>query len=137
MLGWLRTIGLIFGVGVALRLFGFDAGMLYSGVVSRLDRAATDTGALVRGEYVERTSDRLRNEAAQRIRAEADRLPNEVPGDEADAELRGELAAERKRILREKAEQAEKAVSLTLKGDMKGLRRQVEENARLAGGTTQ
>jgi hypothetical protein len=124
------AIGLIF----VMRVLGTDFGDLYAMLKSRLAAAAADTRSLTRGEYSERTAQRLRAEAAERIRAEAASVPPVVPGAPDDDELRRELATERKRILKEKADQAERAVGHVVSGDLDSLKRQVEQHARMAGG---
>jgi hypothetical protein len=125
---------LFVGLVVVMRVLGLDFTDLYSMARSRLARAAADTGSLVTGEYSERTAQKLRADAVERIRAEAASMPAVVAGTGTDEELRRELAAERKRVLQEKADQAERVAGQMVRGDVDGLKRQVEENARAAGG---
>jgi hypothetical protein len=122
------------GLIVVMRALGMDFQDLYAMARSRLASAASDTGALVRGEYSERTAERIRAEAVERIRAEAASIPAVAPGAGTDEELRRELAAERKPVLQEKADQAERVAGQMVRGDLDGLKRQVEQNARMAGG---
>lgn len=124
----------VIGLVVVMRVLGMDFGDLYAMANSRLARAAADTRSFARGEYSERTAQKLRAEAAERIRAEAASMPSAVPGSADDDELHRELAAERKRVLKEKADQAERVVARTVSGDLDSLKRQAEQNARMAGG---
>jgi hypothetical protein len=107
---------------------------VYAMARARLARAAADTASLATGKYSERTAQKLKAEAVERIRAEAASMPAVVPGSGTDEELRRELATERKRVLQEKADQAERVAGQMVRGDLDGLKRQVEQNARLAGG---
>ncbi len=124
----------IIGLVAVLRVLGLDFGDLYAMLTSKLARAAADTRSLARGEYSERTAQRLRAEAVERVRAEAATIPQAVPGSTDDDELHRELAAERKRVLQKKADQAERAVGHMVSGDLDSLKRQAEHNARMAGG---
>jgi hypothetical protein len=90
------------------------------------DRVVTDSKALVSGDYMEQTK--------QKLRAEAAKIPVAAEGDRPKDELREELQAERRRIMEEKANTLEKYGSQIVKGDVESLKRQVEENARRAGG---
>jgi hypothetical protein len=90
------------------------------------ERVLADTKSLVSGDQMERTK--------QRLRAEAAKIPAAGEGEQQKDELRDELQAERKRIMEEKANALEKYGGLAVKGDVESLKRQVEENARQAGG---
>ncbi len=92
-------------------------------------RAASDTRALLNGEMTERVARELRNEAAQ--------IPGaaEAARGGLSTELERELAAERKRILEARAAALQQNADKLLEGDLEGLKRQVLENARQAGGT--
>ena len=92
-------------------------------------RAASDTRALLNGEMTERVARELRNEAAQ--------IPGaaEAARGGLSTELERELAAERKRILEARAAALQQNADKLLEGDLEGLKRQVLENARHAGGT--
>ena len=89
-------------------------------------RVMADGRSLLRGDYMEQTKERLRAEAAKMPAAADDGQPKD--------ELREELQAERRRIMEEKAATLEKYGSEIVKGDVESLKRQVEENARRAGG---
>jgi hypothetical protein len=90
------------------------------------DRVVTDSKALVSGDYMEQTK--------QKLRAEAAKIPVDAEGGRQKDELHEELQAERRRIMEEKANTLEKYGSQIVKGDVESLKRQVEENARRAGG---
>jgi hypothetical protein len=129
-----KVVIFVVGAAIVMRVLGLDLKDLYGIASARVARASADTGALFSGEYTERTAERFRSEAAGRIRAEAANLPPVVPGAGADDEMNRELAAERKRILKEKADNLERVVAHVGHGDVEGLKRQVAENARRAGG---
>ena len=56
-------------------------------------------------------------------------------GSGIDGELNNELAAERKRMLEERAEVARQNTDRLLKGDVEVLKRSVRDNAQKAGGS--
>lgn len=96
---------------------------------AKVARAVSDTRALLNGEMTERVARELRNEAAQ--------IPGaaEAARGGLSTELERELAAERKRILEARAAALQQNADKLLEGDLEGLKRQVLENARQAGGT--
>jgi len=78
------------------------------------------------GEYAGNVSNQLRNEAG--------RINTQQGGSGIDGELNNELAAERKRMLEERAEVARQNTDRLLKGDTEVLKRSVRDNAQKAGG---
>lgn len=78
------------------------------------------------GEYAGNVSNQLSSEAA-RIKSQG--------GSGIDGELNNELAAERKRMLEERAEVARQNTDRLLKGDVEVLKRSVRDNAQKAGGS--
>lgn len=90
------------------------------------ERVIADTKGLVAGDYMDQTKRKLESEAAK--------IPVAAGADQPKDELREELQAERRRIMEEKANTLEKYGSQIVKGDIESLKRQVEENARQAGG---
>jgi len=115
MRGALKFVAIALVVIATMRFFGFTS-----------ERVLTDTKELVSGDYMERTKERLRSEAAK--------IPAVTEGDKQNDELHRELQAERKRIMEEKANTLEKYGDQIVEGDIESLKRQVEENARQAGG---
>jgi hypothetical protein len=77
------------------------------------------------GEYAGNISNQLSSEAA-RIKSQG--------GSGIDGDLNNELAAERKRMLEERAEVARQNTDRLLKGDTEVLKRNVRDNAQKAGG---
>ncbi len=119
----------VLGVAVvAMRTFGLSFSDLVGLAKEQVTKARTDTKALLSGEYTERVARKIRDEAAN--------LPSARPksGDDSDAELNRELAAERKRMLEERAQTVQKHVGELLRGDVETLKRQVDKQARQAGG---
>ena len=111
----LKFIAVALVVIATMRFFGFTT-----------ERVMADTKELMSGDYKERTK--------QRLRAEAAKIPAAAEGGGQQDELHQELQAERKRIMEEKANALEKYGDQIVKGDVDSLKRQVEENARQAGG---
>jgi hypothetical protein len=110
----LKIGGLIVVAVMAARWFGLTP-----------ERVADDTRALMSGDFTSRTQ--------QQLRAEAARLPAAEAGEDPDG-LKKELIAERQRIMEEKADTLEQYAGKVVAGDIDSLKRQVEENARRAGG---
>ena len=111
-----------------LRMFGLTAAELGEIGAGKFRRAAVDAKAVMSGEYVQRTAERLRSEAAA--------LPPMVPAahDNEDPRLQRDLMAERKRYLEERADFLQKNGVKIMKGDVETLKKQVEEQVRQAGG---
>jgi len=116
-------------VAAFLAARGLSVGDVITLATEKAARAAADTRALLNGETTERVAREMRNEAAQ------------IPGAAESArrgqstELERELAAERRRILEARAAALQQNADKLLEGDLEGLKRQVLENARHAGGT--
>ena len=120
----------VFGVAIiVMRSYGLSFGDLMALADRELTRAGSDTKELMSGEYSERMARQLREEAA---RMPSTRAPT---GEGIDGELNRELAAERKRMLEERAQAAQKLGADVLKGDVETLKRQVEKQARQSGGS--
>lgn len=113
---------------VALRMFGLSFSDLVRLAKEEVTQARTDTKALMSGEYTESVARRIRDEAANRPSARA------KPGDGLDSELNRELAADRKRMLEERARAVQEHSGEILRGDVETLKRQVDKRARQAGG---
>ena len=79
------------------------------------------------GEYAGNVANQLSSEAA--------RIKSQSNGGGIDGELNNELAAERKRMLEERAEVARQNTDRLLKGDVEVLKRNVRDNARNAAGS--
>jgi len=116
-------------VAAFLAVRGLSIRDLIALVTDKAARAASDTRALLNGETTERVARELRNEAAK-MSSEA-----EAARGRPLTELERELAAERKRILEARAAALQQNTGKLLEGDLEGLKRQVLENARQAGGT--
>jgi hypothetical protein len=97
------------------------AGMRMFGVTP--ERLAAEAEDLFRTDHVERTAQRLREEAAKLETA---------AGPAANDELNRELLAERRRVMEEKAAILEKTGGHILSGDIEALKHDAEENARRA-----
>ena len=112
----------------AMRMLGLSVADIAASGMAALMRATADTKAVMAGEYVQRTANRLREEAAA--------LPPEVPAahDNEDPRFQRDLMAERKRILEERADHLQKNGVRFMKGDTEALKRQIEEYVRNAGG---
>ena len=121
--------GIAFAIVLAiLRVFGMSLLDLAHLARAKFAEAAADTRAVVSGEYTERIARRLREEAAG--------IPEVAPmadGKES-VEISREVQAERRRILEERADNLQKVGKGLVTGDLEGLKKQAEENARRAGG---
>jgi hypothetical protein len=125
-----KIVIVLAGAFIVMRVLGLELSDIDRMVTKRLDKAATDTRDLANGAYAQRT--------AERLRSEADSLPVPDAGATGDVdEMNRELQVERKRLLKERAEIAEKSAGHMLRGDIDSLKRQAEQNARMAGGGTQ
>jgi hypothetical protein len=122
----LKVLLLFSAALLGLHFLGFDVAGLPRWFGGKVGNAVADTQALFRGEYSERTATRLRAEA------ELKRLAQAVPVDPGDSELHQELAAERRRLMEAKAQAASQGLDHVMKGDIDGLKRQVEQQAALA-----
>jgi hypothetical protein len=113
---------------VAMRMFGLSFSDLVRLAKEEVTQARTDTKALMSGEYTERVARKLRDEAANLTSADP------KPGDDLDSDLNRELAAERKRMLEERAQAVQEHAGEILRGDVETLKRQVGKRTREAGG---
>jgi hypothetical protein len=95
---------------------------------AKVAEAAQDLRERTSRDYADRYSRKLREEAA----AIPTRI-QDVDGKES-IDITGDIQAERKRILQERADHLEKVGAGLLKGDLGSLQKQVEENARRAAG---
>lgn len=120
---------LVLGAGLLLAGYALDmdVGRLLAGIHDRSARAIDDAGALASGERSRQVAARLAAAAAEppSDRAESPSV--------ADDEMRRELAAERQRLLKEKAARVERLAGNIVVGDLESLKRQAAENARVAG----
>lgn len=118
-------------LGAGLLLAGYaldiDVGRLVAGIQDQSARAIDDAGALASGERSRQVAARLAAAAAE---PESGR--SESPS-AADDEMRRELAAERQRLLKEKAARAERLAGDIVAGNLESVKRQAAENARVAG----
>lgn len=118
-------------LGAGLLLAGYaldiDVGRLVAGIQDQSARAIDDAGALASGERSRQVAARLAAAAAE---PESGRP--ESPS-AADDEMRRELAAERQRLLKEKAARAERLAGDIVAGNLESVKRQAAENARVAG----
>ncbi len=120
---------IVLGLAVAaMRMSGLSVSDLVSLAKEQVTKARTDTKAMMSGDYTDRVAHKLRDEAAKLPAAGA------KPGDDSDSELNRELAAERKRMLEERAQAVQKHAGELLRGDVETLKRQVDKQARQAGG---
>lgn len=114
---------------VALKVLGVRPSDVYNLAMTGLNSAASDSKALVSGEYSKRIANQMKQEA-QRQQNESSAPASE--GDLSD-ELKRELAAERQRLLQAKAEALEQHGTIALQSDIEGLKRQVREQSQKAG----
>lgn len=91
-----------------------------------IEQTRSDIREYRTGTYAGNVSNQLSGEAA-RIKSQG--------GSGIDGELNNELAAERKRMLEERAEVARQNADKLLKGDVEVLKRNVRDNARNAAGS--
>ena len=112
----------------AMRILGLSVADIGASGMAAWRGATADTKAVMAGDYVQRTADRLREEAAA--------LPPGVPDahDNEDPRFQHDLLAERKRILEERADHLQKNGVRLMNGDTEGLKRQIEEYVRHSGG---
>jgi hypothetical protein len=125
----LYAAGIAFAIALAvLRMYGLTLADLARMARAKFIESVADSKAVTSREYSDRVSRSLREEAA--------RIPVEAPveGGTMAVEISRELVAERKRILRERADNLEKVGAGLLTGDLESLKKQAEENARRAGG---
>ena len=120
-------IAVIVVLGV-LRTYGLSVADVARLARANFSAAARDAKALMSRKYSDRYSQKLREEAAN-MPAQAT-----LTNDNEDPRLASDLAAERKRILEERAEYLEKNAVKILTGDKEALKKQVEEQVRQAGG---
>jgi hypothetical protein len=121
--------GIVIALALAvLRVYGLSVADVARITRAKLAEASVDVKAVLSGEYSDRYSRKLREEAAN--------MPTQVPlvDSNEDPRLGRDLAVERKRILEERADYLKKHAVQILKGDTESLKKQVEENARRAGG---
>lgn len=129
------TTAKVYAAGIAvvlvlaiLRAYGLSVADAARLARAKLSEAAVDAKEVMSREYSNKYSKKLREEAAN-MPAQAT-LTNE----NEDPELARGLAAERKRILEERADYLEKNAVKILSGDKEALKKQVEEQVRQAGG---
>jgi len=121
--------GIVIALALAvLRVYGLSVADVARIARVKFIEATADAKAATRREYADRVSRSLREEAA--------RIPVEAPvaGGNVAVEISRELVEERKRILRERADQLEKVGAGLVTGDLESMKKQAEENARRAGG---
>ncbi len=119
----------VLGMAVAgMRMSGLSFSDLVRLAKEEVTQARTDTKALMSGEYTESVARKISDEAANLPAARA------RPGDEHDSELNRELTAARQRMLEERAQALQKHAGELLRGDVETLKRQVDKQARQAGG---
>ena len=120
----------VLGMAMAgMRMSGLSFSDLVRLAKEEVTKARTDTKALMSGEYTEKVARKLRDEAANLPAASA------KSGDSHDAELNRELTAARQRMLEERAQALQQHAGELLRGDVETLKRQVDKQARQAGGT--
>ncbi len=121
--------GIALAIALAiLRMYGLSVADLARLAREKVAEAVADAKALTTREYADRYARRLREEAAS--------IPADVPmmtGKES-VEISRDIQAERKRILEERAEHLKWVGQGVLQGDLDSMKKQVEENARRAGG---
>jgi len=111
-----------------LRIYGLTVADLARLAREKVAEAVADAKAITARESADRYARRLREEAAS--------IPADVPmmtGKES-VEISRDIQAERKRILEERAEHLKLVGQGVLNGDLESVKKQVEENARRAGG---
>jgi hypothetical protein len=111
-----------------LRTYGLSVADVARLTRAKFTEAGVDAKALMSREYSDRYSQKLREEAAN-MPAQAT-----LTNDNEDPQLARDLAAERKRILEERALYLENNAVKILTGDKETLKKQVEEQVRQAGG---
>jgi len=109
---------------VTMRMKGLSVSDLLQLAKEEIAHSQAETKAVMSGEYTERYARTLREEAAKLPSAPA------ASNDGIDNELNRELAAERKRIMEQRAEAVQKLTSDMLHGDVDAMKRQVEKQAR-------
>lgn len=116
---------IVLGVAfTAMRMQGMGFSDLVAFATGEVKQARSDAKALTSGEYSDRIARKLRDEAAAQPSAR---------GGSYDSELNRELAADRKRMIEQRAESVQKLGAEMLRGDVETLKRQVRTQAREAG----
>ena len=127
-----RIVGAVVVLGLAMAAmvhFRLGPSELVDRIVAKAAQAASDTRSLLSGRYANRIASKLRDEAAA--------IPAPAAAAEGDyqAELNRDLAAERKRMLEERAQVLQQQAGQILSGDADKMRARVDKAARDAGGT--
>jgi hypothetical protein len=112
----------------AMQVYGLSAGDVIEMAKSQLHQAGSDSRALMSGEYSERMTREMREEAKKLSTSQS------FSGDGYDAQLNRELAAERQRLMEQRADALNERGKLLIRGDVETLKRQATENVRQAGG---
>ena len=127
---WLMAKGEIAQTRADIREYrtGEYAGNVSNQLSSEAARIKSQSnGGGIAGEYAGNVANHLSSEAA--------RIKAQQGGSGIDGELNNELAAERKRMLEERAEVARQNTDKLLNGDVEVLKRNVRDNARNAAGS--
>ena len=125
-----KAILLAGAIGVAffvMRFYGWTLSDVVALAKGDAAQARTDMRDLMSGEYSDRVSRQLREGSAK------DSAPRGGGG--LDEELNRELAAERKRVMEERARATQDTAAQILKGDTETLKRRTRENVDRVGGT--
>lgn len=96
---------------------------------------ANDEIAQTRADIREYRTGTYAGNVANQLSSEAARIKAQPNDGGVDGELNNELAAERKRMLDERADLARKNADKLLRGDVEVLKRNVRDNARNAAGS--
>lgn len=123
-----KKIKLVALVGVAfllMRITGVTFADLWSFSSEKVSNFHEDSKSLASGEYQEKVAKALRESASR------EKQPLAVV---EDLELQQDLALARKELLEGRAAALEKHAGNIIRGDVNTLKRQVAENARIAGG---
>jgi hypothetical protein len=113
-------------VYMSMRAMGLGFGDLWEMVRNEIDQTRAETRAYRDSNFSEQVSREMRKEAA--------RMSGDPAATGVDGELNNELATERKRMMEQSADAAEKNRNTMLKGDTETLKKQVRKNIHDAGG---
>ena len=119
--------GILLVAYMLMRVTGTSFEDLWHMAKGEFEQTRADIREFRTGEYAGNVSNQLRNEAA--------RINTQQGGSGIDGDLNNELAAERKRMLEERADLAQKNADRMLKGDVEVLKRNVRDNAQKAAGS--
>jgi len=104
-------------------------------LLMKVTRTSFDELSQTRSDIREYRTGEYAGNVANQLSSEAARIKSQSNGGGIDGELNNELAAERKRMLDERAEVARQNTDRLLKGDVEVLKRNVRDNARNAAGS--